>query len=229
MFAKEVLLDVLPGAHGNTALRKAVETDDFLPTIPDAMLSQYKALIGTYATPIQYVDDLAAAETMRRKLGSDHTVGGGRCSRPSIAPGGYNAVKAAYFQGHVEFLGLDPEGKEGPIGAPDEISVPDGVTTVEALATAANVPVKDILSANGLTAGATLTPGQKLIVRGARDHLVVADAGLPGETATAETKDNIARMHGVTPAQLDRANPGVTTAGRWATLSQGQRILIPKH
>jgi hypothetical protein len=229
MFKKEVILSVLPNAHADTELRRAVETDDFVPVIPENLQAKYRELIGVYKTTEQYVDDLAAAETLRGRLGSDRAVGSDRCHRGSIAPGGYNAVKAAYFQGHVELLGLDPEGKEGPTAAPDQITVPTGVTSVEKLATAANVPVEDILSANGLTVGAAVQPGRRLIVRGAREHVVVVAPGRRGEPATAEARDNIARMHGVTPAQLDRANPGVTAARGWATLTQGQRILIPRH
>src|SRR5260370_19133881 len=72
-------------------------------------------------------------------------------------PGGRTAVRAAFFQGPVEFLGLTPTGTPAAPVASGLITVPAGITTVEALARAANVEQADLLSANaGFTAAGPL-------------------------------------------------------------------------
>ncbi len=207
LFTKEVLLAELPAAPGNVALRTAVEGGNYSPPTPD--------IVGTY-DPGDYAEYLRHAENIR-----DTAIGG---------PGGANAVKAAYFQGHVEFLGLDPHGNWATPASPgttDLIGVPAGITTLAALATATGASEAEIRTANpGLTPGAPLPAS--LNVPGCREHLVVEALNQVGTTIIgrqAETKAQIATQNGVTEAELDRANPSVN----WTSLTSGQRILIPRH
>ena len=83
-FTKGVLTKVAPVAHQNVGLVRKVEGGTFTPpTTP--------AIVGPYATPPTYAANLAHVENISR-----------------IVPGGDGAVRSAYFQGHVEMLGLDP-------------------------------------------------------------------------------------------------------------------------
>lgn len=203
LFTKEVLLDEIPKAPADAALRKEVEGGDFSP--PTA------AMIGPY-DPGSYKDYLEGAERLR-----DTAIGG---------PGGKAAVRAAYFLGHVEYLGLDPTGAVAVPAVPgsnDLITVPAGITTLAALAKAANVSEATIRSANpGLPAA---LPAQ-VHVPGATDHVVVTAKNIAGPPSPkSESKSQIAAQHGISEKDLERANPGLN----WAALTEGQHILIPKH
>jgi hypothetical protein len=144
------------------------------------------------------------------------------------SPGGMNALKAAYFQGHVEFIGLDPAGAMRPgaaAGAGDLITVPAGATTVAQLATAANVSASVITGANpGITASTTPLPAT-LHVPGARDHLVVRTPADATGAAASEGAAAIAAQNGVTTPALTTANPGRNLA----SLNGGDKVLIPAH
>ena len=135
---------------------------------------------------------------------------------------GDNAVKSAFFQGHVEFLGLTPTGSTAaPVAVADRdlVSVPAGIATVADLAKAAHVSVADIVAANsGLSSGSPVSG--TLHVPGAREHIVV-EAGPHG----TETKQQIAEQNGITQAALDAANP----MAAWGSLDAGDRLLIPKR
>ena len=62
------------------------------------------------------------------------------------------------------------------------------------------------------------------VLPGCREHIVVEAAG------TVETRANIAAQHGVSEADLVRANPDIPLAANaWPALVVGQRILIPVH
>ena len=78
----------------------------------------------------------------------------------AAAPYFANAVKAAYFQGHVEFLGLTPAGALRAPAAPGSanlIALPAGIATLPALAMATGVAQPTILAANpGLNAAGPL-------------------------------------------------------------------------
>ena len=202
MFTKETLEAELPNAPGNVALRTEIEGGDF-GAPPAGIVPAYSA--GSYA------EYLTRAENIR-----DTAIG---------PPGGENAVKAAFFQGHVEFLGLTPSGAEAPArtGPPDQIAVPSGITTLSQLAAATGVSEAEIVAANsGFSPGDPLPA--EMIVPGTREHIAVAARGFAG-TIRVESKAQIAAQNGVTESDLERANPGVN----WSALTEGQRILIPKH
>ncbi|WP_091724623.1 DUF4157 domain-containing protein [Mitsuaria sp. PDC51] len=194
MFSEEVLLDQIPKAPKNAALRADIEGGHF-PEPPAGTVPPFEA--GSYAEYLKH------ATAIRTAVGD-------------------SAVKAAFFQGHVEFLGLTPGGATAsPVVAADRdlVTVPAGIATVSELARAAHVAEADIVAANpGLSAGSPVAG--TLHVPGAREHVVV-EAGAGG----SETQVQIARQNGITVAALTDANP----AASWGSLAAGTRLLIPKR
>ncbi|MFL6074932.1 MAG: hypothetical protein ACJ73S_16160 [Mycobacteriales bacterium] len=208
MFTQDVLFPALAGAAGNVALVDEVEgRHNSVPPTP--------AILGVYATPGDYVAYLAHARQIR-----DHILGGG----------GPNAVRAAFFQGHVEFLGLSPTGtRAAPAAAnsADLVGIPAGVTTMTEFATATGVSAADIVNANpgtGVTATSAGPLPARLHAPGCREHVVVMATDQGGNQAV-ETKAQIATQNGVATTDLDRANPAMN----WPGLAAGDRVLIPFH
>jgi Domain of unknown function (DUF4157) len=204
-FTKGVLTKAAPVAHQNQGLVNKVEGGIFKPeTTP--------ALVGPYATPRSYASALAHVENVAKTV-----------------PGGDNAVRAAYFQGHTEMLGIDPATRRFATAPPATVdptmvNVPAGITTLDDLASRSRVPKSEILKANtGLAAAGPLPP--KLKLPGVREHRVVTTFLAGGVAGPAETADQIAKQNGVSVEALKRANPSAT----WATLAGGQLILIPRH
>lgn len=214
MFAMEVLLDKgkLAAAPSDAALVAAVEGGIYTPTT-DA------TLIGGY-DPGDYTDYVADAKRIR-----DTAIGG---------TGGDNAVKAAFFHGHVEYLGLSETG-DRLAGRTDPASMcePKLFMSITELATGVGLTASAIVAANP---GMSLTPSSsvpnKLNLPGCRMHKVVEATDRAGGRKS-ENLANIAAQHGVSEAQLRAANPFITRmgAGRfgWDQLSTTQEVLIPKR
>lgn len=209
LFTKEVLTAELPGAASNTALRNTIEGGSFPAPTPD--------IVGVYQTPPDYADYLTRVENIRDGI---------------IGPvGGNQAVKAAFFQGHVEFIGLNPNGTWiTPVGAgmADVVAVPAGISSLSDLSTATGLSIAEIQAANpGLTTSSPLP--STVHAPGCREHIVLEarNIGARGSIVgrQTESKTQIANQNGVTEADLDRANPSVN----WSSLVEGQKILIPKH
>lgn len=203
-FTKGVLSKAAPVAHQNAGLVQKVEGGTFAPpTTP--------ALVGPYATPPSYAANLAHVENVA-----------------GTVPGGDNALRASYFQGHVEMLGIDPGTgafvTTPPVSVdPSLVNVPAGIPNLDDLAPRSGVPKSEILSANvGLAAAGPLPP--RLRLPGAREHMV-ASTLVPLGPGPTETAEQIAAQNGVSVEALKRANPSVT----WAALTSGQRVLIPRH
>lgn len=218
MFTKELLVHALPRIASDDALREKVQGHG--GSADTSLLEKWAATV--------YTDVTHRAEHMRQIAGSPVPTGGGCKATPTYAPGGFNAVKAAYFLGHVELIGLSPSGAPGPTAAtPDEVSVPDKVETVEQLAQASGVPAAEILDKNPrLRTQPKLTAGDRVTLPGCRMHVVIADK--PDQSPpVSETKAQIAQGNGVSPDDLDRGNPGLI--GKWEPLALGQRILVPRH
>ena len=208
LFTKEVLTTLLPSAASNTSLSNTIEGGSFPPPTPD--------IVGTYQTPSDYAQYLTHVENIR-----DTVIG---------SVGGTEAVKSAFFQGHVEFIGLNPDGSWiTPVGAgmSDVINVPRGITSLSNLATATGLSVAELQSVNpGLTTSSPLP--STVHAPGCREHIIVEALNTVGSSIVGrqtESKTQIANQNGVVEADLNRANPSVN----WATLVEGQRILIPKH
>jgi hypothetical protein len=198
--------DVLPRTRAGSAepLRRTIE-GALSPAAPDA------TLITNRVTPTQYVEPRAEAERIRD--------GGTPPGGTPHAGVGEAAVRAAFFQGHVEYLGLAPGGAQiatlPATAAPVKIRVPGGITGLDDLARRTGVPRTTIQASNpGITDALPPTA----VLTGCREHWVV----------TGETRANVAAQNGVSEADLVRANPDVTAAA-WGALTAGQKILIPVH
>jgi hypothetical protein len=197
-----VLLPLLPTAAGADVTRRTLVegADHGAPST---------AIIGGPYTPGTYASYLSHVEAIQTHLGG-------------ASIGASNAMKAVFFQGHIEYLGFDQAGSPltAPAGPQDRIHVPATITTFAALATAVNVAEADLRTANpGVSEPLT---GQ-LHAPGCREHHVVTSSD--ATSTSAETRRVIATQHGVTEAALTAANPTVN----WTALTAGQIILIPRH
>jgi peptidoglycan hydrolase-like protein with peptidoglycan-binding domain len=208
MFTKEVLEQAIPAAKADSdpELRKGVEG-----SMPDGRpFPGFQPTLVPDYSPGAYAEYLSHAEAVRDQLGA----------------GGRNAVRAAFFTGHVELIGLTPRGAAAtPAAAGDDelVAVPEGIRSIGALAVLTGSSEETIRQANGnLPQGAPLPHGM-VRVPGVRHHVVVE--ARDGRERQTEGRAEIADQHGVTEAALERANPGV----RWASLTAGQRILVPVH
>jgi len=122
LFTEKVLNAVLPTAPSNASLITKVEGGIYTPPTSAAMIGTHSS--GSYA---QY---LAHAKNIENLVGE-------------------NAVKAAYFQGHVEFLGLDSDGQfMDPSEMGSGVLIPQGITTVAQLAFASGLSQQEIRNAN---------------------------------------------------------------------------------
>jgi hypothetical protein len=210
MFNIATLNDVLPRVRAGSLepLRRAVE-GALSPAKPDA------TLVTNAVTPTQYAEHRAQAERIRD---------GG--TPPGDAPHvgvGEAAVRAAYFQGHVEYIGLAPDGSQlnaqPAIGVAASIRIPPGLSGLDELVRRSGVPRATIVRDNpGITDALPATA----VLQGCREHWAIA----------GETRTKIARQHGVSEAQLVRANPDIPlnpSSSAWPDLVSGQKILIPVH
>ncbi len=202
--------DVLPRVRsGNLeSLRLTVEGALFRP-------QRENALIADAVTPSEYREHRAQAERIRD--------GGTPPGGTAHAGVGEAAVRAAYFQGHVEYIGLDPRGAQRTdlraTGAPRQIRVPGSIRSLDELAWRSGVSRARIVADNpGITDALPPTA----VLNGCREHIVVA----------RETRANIAAQNGVAESQLVLANPDIAldpTTSAWPPLTAGQRILIPRN
>jgi hypothetical protein len=141
------------------------------------------------------------------------------------------AARSAFFQGHVELIGLAPDGSMAPpvaLGTGEVIAVPAGVTTVFGLAVITGSSTAAIVGANpGLKAADPLPANVR--VPGVRTHtLVVAEEMTPTGNALAskvEDPAQVAAQHGLAPAAISRVNPGFD----WSKAKGGDRVIVPAH
>lgn len=202
-FTKKVLRPLLPTAAGADVTRRTrIEGGDF--GAPSA------AIIGGPYDPGSYATYLARVENIEGHLGG-------------AAIGAQNAMKAIFFQGHIEYLGYDTSGAAlaTPPAPRDEITVPATLTTFAALATALNVTEATLRSSNPAK---TEPLSGRLRAPGCREHRVVI-AGGRGSGARGETLAVLATQNGVTQAALTAANPGLD----FTTLTEGSVVIIPRH
>ncbi len=220
MFTEEVLNAVLPRASAGSeeALRRTVEGGVFTPVDPTC--------IGAFQVAGEYAGDFANAKTIRDGNGT-----------PAFPGVGADAVRAAFFQGHLEMIGLSPSGMlltgAPAAGAARRTRIPTGMTGLDDLARRSGVARATIERDN---AGITDALPADAVLAGCREHLVVAiTTSNPTSGATdsgVETRAQIATQNGVSEADLVRANPDVAVdaaTNGWPTLTGGQRLLIPVH
>jgi len=209
MFAISTLnTDVFPRIRSGSleGLRQTVE-GSLSPAVPD------QTIVVDSVTPVQYAAHRAQAERIR-----DGGTPAGGVSHPGIGEAG---VRAAFFQGHVEYLGLSPAGSQlatlTTAGASPLINIPGAITGLDDLARRTGVQRLTIENDNpGITDALPTTA----ILAGCREHLAVG----------GESRANIAAQNGVSEADLVQANPGISRdlLNRWS-VTAGQRILIPVH
>jgi hypothetical protein len=202
--------DVLPRARAGSVepLRRAVEGVQS-PAAPDA------TIITNSVSPTEYAEHRAEAERIRD--------GGTAPGGAPHAGVGEAAVRAAFFQGHVEYLGLASAGSQlatlPATGAAAQTRIPGRIAGLEDLAWRSGVPRATIERDNpGITDALPPTA----VLSGCREHWVVA----------GETRDKIAVQNGVSEADLMRANPDIPldpATSAWPALATGQRILISVH
>ncbi len=201
MFTAEILDAQIATAGADAALRATVEGNATTPAPGPSILPT------TYTSPTTYQADRQHAENIRTTAGA-------------------NAVRAAYFQGHIEYLGLSPGGTPAaPAAAADMCTVPRGVTTLAQLAAASGLTEAEIRAANSTVNFAAGMP-IRVALPGAREHRVVGVFDRAARANVAETRAQIADQNGVSEADLVRANPGVAD---WTRLSDGDHVLVPKH
>ena len=212
LFTKDVLEHA--GAIANAksdadpALRRDVEGGD-VPDFDGKFVPDYN--------PGDYKEYLEQAEKIRAAVGED-------------------ATRAAFFLGHVEHIGLKPNGEMIDPAAPDaakflaptHVRIPNTVRTVGAVSILTGAPEKDILGANAGLSPTGELPAEAhttgLVVPGTTQHRTIEARDRAGGRAV-ETKADIAKQHGVTEHAIQRANPALNhrqpTVGEW--------VIIPVH
>lgn len=203
MFTQDVIFRALEAV-------KAGQRPELVAAVEGSDLPADAAVIGGYETPTDYVDALLYAKRVRAAIGR-------------------NAVRGAYFHGHVELMGLLANGDHCP-PAPEKsewlVPVPKGITTLDALAAASNVGRATIVEDNP-NVGDAIAPGQLLTLRGCREHVLVYLRDEDQEDPSFETPELIALQHGITADDFRRANPAFP-----ATITDPDEIghlLIPRH
>lgn len=207
MFTEEVAAPAIGAAlAGDKTVIIGVEGGDFPGFDPK--------LVVPYAPAEQYKDFVRQAKQVRTDLGA----------------GGENAVRAAFFQGHVEVMGLKPDGSPAdpvPAGADQTVEVPSVIRSVTGLAVLTGQADGVIQAANP-----TVPPGgplpARMVVPGVRHHLVVEAVERQAGTGRvrarkAESIEQIATQNGVSPGDISRANPQLNHRDPKA----GERLLIP--
>jgi hypothetical protein len=202
-FTKQVLDRGIPQAQADEALRRQVEglaaSDPAPPLTPDVMAATYN-YNATYRPHVNRI--LQIVPTVREE-----------------------GLRAAFFQGHVEYLGITTAGQPGaPVaaGTGGGITIPSSVASLADLSALTAVAESDIRAANPSVASWSSMPA-RAIVPDWREHRVV-QAG-EGSTGTAETPDQIATQHGISVSELERVNQPLI--GRWPRLRGGDRVLVP--
>ncbi|RFM26950.1 eCIS core domain-containing protein [Deminuibacter soli] len=211
MFTASTLNVLLPRvlAGNEEGVRHSIEGNVATPK-PDPNI-----IPASRNTPQQYADHRAQAERIRD--------GGTPPAGVKHTGIGESGVRAVYFQGHVEYLGIDPAG--APLGglraagAAERVAIPAGIANLADLSARTGVPLATITAKNP---GISDALPANAILPGCREHIAVA----------GETRANVATQNGVTEAALANANPGIAVnagTGTWAPLASGQQVLIPVH
>jgi hypothetical protein len=152
----------------------------------------------------------------------------GHAKRIAAIVGSANGLKAAFFQGHVEFLGLTPGGASAGAGrTPGEVELPVGVASWGEASSITGLPAME-LAGNNPMVREPFPPGTRLRAPGTRWHVVVESTGRyssAGADRAAETIEQIGLQNGVSPPMLRRANPGVD----FAKVKAGDVVLVPRR
>jgi peptidoglycan hydrolase-like protein with peptidoglycan-binding domain len=192
-------------ADADPSVRKEIEGGDVpkfdAKFVPDYTASEYQG----------YLDQ---AEKIRAQVGED-------------------ATRAAFFLGHVEHIGLKPTGEmidpKAPDAAkflaPEKVVIPDVIRSVSAVSILTGAPEADILKANPSLSASGPLPSDAhaagLVVPGTTQHRVLQVTDRSGAAVT-ESREAIAKQHGLTEHALQRANPKLNhrqpTPGEWVLI-----------
>ncbi len=209
LFTKDVLLHGgqigIAKSDSDPALRKDVEGGD-VPGFDGKFVPDFDA--GEYTSYVEH------AEKIMAEVGAD-------------------AVRAAFFLGHVEHIGLKPNGDMIDPAAPDakqflapeRVVIPSTVRSVTAVSILTGAPEKDILTANPALTPSDPLPADAhstgLIVPGTTHHRALEVRDRAGNKVT-ETKADIAVQHGIEEHTIQRANPALNhrepNAGEWVLI-----------
>jgi hypothetical protein len=202
-FTKQVLDQAIPRARADEPLRRQVEglgPADAPPPITERVLPATYQYNATYRPHVERV--LAILPRVREE-----------------------GLRAAFLQGHVEYLGLTTAGAPATpvaVGTGGGITVPASITTLAGLAALTGVGEALIRAANpGVSAWSPLPA--RAVVPGWREHLVVEASD--ERERTAETPAQVAAQHGISVADLERVNRPLMA--RWPALAAGDRVLVP--
>ncbi|WP_304523642.1 hypothetical protein [Actinocorallia sp. API 0066] len=155
-------------------------------------LSAVPQAITGYTTPSDYVTYVADTRTFVREFHE-------------------NALYAAFFQGHTEFLGFRLETVAEPAlparGDVRPVHVPHTVTTLADLAGYLQIPAEALVADNpGLSGDRAAWPSQ-IHAPGFRPHFVVINRPDDEDEVAVETPALAAAQNGVTPDVLQAHNP----------------------
>lgn len=211
MFTKQVLSTNIPIAQsdGDAALRAGVEGTDSA----GKPFSGFKpTFVGPYNAG-EYAGYLTQAESIRGATSEE-------------------AVRSAFFHGHVELIGLDPNGDKlstpglGGTPAGPTLPAPKGVTSIFHLGVVTRTSTNTIVAANpGLKQDSPVPSA--LVLPGCQLHTVVEATETRPSGAIldrrAENGTEIANLYGVTEGDIALANPGVDLK----KLTAGATLFIP--
>jgi peptidoglycan hydrolase-like protein with peptidoglycan-binding domain len=199
---------IRPTIAGDRALRQAVEGSFFHEPVNAA--------------------DYVAGSAIDRRILDNHYSSMSQADAIAARVGEPN-VRAAYFMGHVEAIGLGPSTRgafpltglaswtPGTGGTPDRYPVPAGGETVQEVRDRTGVAeVKDATDRVWAEASHRFAAGTVLHLTGVRWHTAIAE----------DTRGQIATQHAIDQAALERANH-LTVAPPSTVVAVGTVLVIP--
>lgn len=199
---------IRPTIAGDLPLRQSVEGSLLVDPVDPALYAPGSAI--DHRVLDNHYDSMAQADAIAARVGEDN-------------------VRAAYFMGHVEAIGLGPSTRgahslaglaswrPGTGGEPDRYTVPSGGETVQEIRDRTGVP--QIVDAGGTEQADPshrFAAGEVLTVTGVRWHTAIAE----------DTRGQVASQRGVTQAALERANR-LPAAPATTPIAAGTVLLVP--
>lgn len=185
---------------------------------------------GPFATTAVTASDYDAGGTIDTRIQNDHYDSMAGADQIASTVGEPN-VRAAYFMGHVEAIGLGAgSASETPLtglaswtpgggGQPDTYLVPPGGETVaQVRERTGSTHLEDAAGFVWVEPTHRFGAGETLTIPGLRWHTAIAQ----------DTRAQVANQHGITQAALERANrlPPATPATR---VPAGTVLMVPVH
>jgi hypothetical protein len=199
---------IRPTIAGDRALRQAVEGSFFREPVNAADYDAGSEI--DHRILDNHYDSIAQADAIALRVGEAN-------------------VRAAYFMGHVEAIGLGPSTRSehslaglaswapGTGGTPDRYPVPSGGETVQQVRDRTGVTeVRDAADTVQSDASHSFAAGEVLHLVGVRWHTAIAE----------DTRGQVATQHGISQAALERANQ-LSAAAPSTPIAVGTVLLIP--